>query len=223
MLFFELGVGFGQFYELQSELLILISFLLKFHFLVPKGLLKVRHFFIIPLWISTLSHLLLDNHILLHGYLLKLVSESEALVNVYSEFDLNLLCFGQLDVSFKLLNQFVLIHHLLLQVSIVLFQLGYDEAFVEVMHHLRVFACVRGHKRLLKFQRQFFKLFIPGVQLLLNLLNFCFQLNVFVLGNVVLNFQISELILQVFLLHFGEECHVLVVLLGFLAKDHFAP
>jgi hypothetical protein len=54
------------------------------------------------------------------------------------------------------------------------------------------------------------------------LLDFSFKLYVFILGDVVSNFEIAELVLKVFLLHFSKVIDVLIVWVLFLPKNHFS-
>ena len=222
---FDFVVLIVQLQDLHPQLLVLLSLLLQLHLLVPEGFLEVSHVVTASLESSSCLVLLLDKHVLLHDDLFELASESKALVDVDCQFYLDFLLFCELDVSFHLLNHAVFFLDFGLQISVVLFELGHNEAFSKVMLALvshQVFANVGGRQSLLKFDGQFLEFFVSLVQFSLDLLDLGLEANVLFLGDVVCNFQVSVLVLNVFPLHFCEELGVISRVRLLLPKDHLS-
>jgi len=133
------------------------------------------------------------------------------------------------DVSFKLLNEAVFIAHFLLEVTVVFLQLAHDEAFRKVVAHLvyslsrwsTIASIVWLSQGLLKSDRQLLKFFVARVELLLDLLELCFEFDVLVFGVIISYLEVSILVLKVFFGHFNKEpliCRSLVL----VSKDHFS-
>lgn len=102
--------------------------------MVSESLLEVGKLFKIALLVhlGALHILLTQDHTFLHECLFKLVAKSEALFNIDSKFNLYFLRFRHLYISFELLNKSILFLDFKFEVSIVLFELTYDEALREM-------------------------------------------------------------------------------------------
>ncbi len=60
------------------------------------------------------------------------------------------------------------------------------------------------------------------IEFLLDLLEFSLELQVFILGDVVGNLEVTELVLQILFMHFDEEIHLWITWVLLCAEDHFS-
>lgn len=75
---------------------------------------------------------------------------------------------------------------------------------------------------LLKAHRQLLKFLVAIVELLLNLLQFGLKANVLVFRDIVGDFEVSVVILKIFLLHLHKVVETLCLWLLLDPKDHFS-
>lgn len=132
---------FLQLHYLHLQRILILSLTLQLHALVPKSLLQISE--VVQVLASGLIRenlsgmvdsarspkllLLLQKHIFLHQCLLNLLSQSQAFVDVNSQFNFYFLGFRQFYVSLKLFNKLVLFLYLKFEIPVVLFKLADDE------------------------------------------------------------------------------------------------
>lgn len=130
--------------QLHLEVVLVFALALQLHRLVSEGLLEVGEVVHVAGLAAELridasagihSHflLLLQKHVLFHQRLLELLAQAEALVDVDSELNLDLLRLRKFDVPLQLLDQSILFLNLQLQVSVILLELADDEGLGKVM------------------------------------------------------------------------------------------
>ena len=80
----------------------------------------------------------------------------------------------------------------------------------------------RRSKRLLKSLCEIFQFLVAVIQFFLDLLEFSLEASVLIFCNIISDFQISIMILQVFFLHLDKVIERLCLRLLLDSKDHFS-
>ena len=215
---------------------------LELHRLVAESLLEVGKVVHVALLASKLrvdttgwtdAHflLLLKQHVFLHQSLLKLLSQSKALVDVHGQLNFDFLGLRELDVALELLDESVLLLYLELQISVVLLELAYDERLSKMVALASRCLGAQGHAvtlaawlchRLLEAHRELLKLLVSLIELVLDLLQLGLQSDVLILGHVVCDLQVSIMVLQVLLLHLHEVVEGLCLRVLLRAEYHLS-
>ena len=141
--------------------------------------------------------LLCQSFILDHG-LFKDSPETHALFNIGLNINFRLFVFAHLDISLQLFNLSILLFTLLLQIAVLFLQL-LNQKWLKIVSFLAHWHSTTSWEivcLLLKLSCQVFNIFLLLGQVYVHLGWSCAQSHILILGDVVLNFQISVHVFQ---------------------------